>query len=465
MSGSPQPLLAGTAVASGSAEAIELMDEAVRSAIGISGCSPNALDVDAVLVPAGTWPYEDPGRALANRMGWSGATSILGQLGVSQQELINTALEMITHGEAHTVIVVGGESRRWAATGTFQPLPGPPDVVLERPEHFIDELEIAAGLVFPAVRSYALIERAFDARHQIDEATARELNAVLWSEMSTVAAMVPGSLIDAPVSPSEIATQTATNRLLAAPYLRLHASQWTVDQAAALLVMDTETAQRCGVDPSAVIHPLVCLESTDVVPVIHRAELGRWPAMALLGEVAATRIGQPMAEIDLLDLYSCFPVAVRLQAEELDIPLDRPLSVTGGMTFGGGPFNNYVLGSTATLADRLRSTSATTGLITTVSGLLTKPGLAIWSKTPPEEPAQIADLGAEAARRTRRIPCTPLLGGQSLTIESSTAWAEDAETTAAIIGIDDEGDRRLAVRHDFAAFERFSASGCIGEQL
>ena len=135
------------------------------------------------------------------------------------------------------------------------------------------------------------------------------------------------------------------------------------------------------------------------------------------------------------------------------------------MTFGGGPFNNYVLGSTATLADRLRSTSATTGLITTVSGLLTKPGLAIWSKTPPEEPAQIADLGAEAARRTRRIPCTPLLGGQSLTIESSTAWAEDAETTAAIIGIDDEGDRRLAVRHDFAAFERFSASGCIGEQL
>ena len=72
MSGSPQPLLAGTAVASGSAEAIELMDEAVRSAIGISGCSPNALDVDAVLVPAGTWPYEDPGRALANRMGCAG---------------------------------------------------------------------------------------------------------------------------------------------------------------------------------------------------------------------------------------------------------------------------------------------------------------------------------------------------------------------------------------------------------
>ena len=459
------PLLVGTGTVSASDEAIDLMEEAVKRAIVVSGCSPTTLCVDAVIVPAGTWPYGDPGRELAHRLGWSEATSILGQLGVSQQELINTALEMITRGEAHAVVVVGGESRRWATTGTFRALPGTPDIVLERPEHFIDELEIDAGLVFPAVRSYALIERAFDALHQIDEAAASAINAALWSDMSAVAALVPGSQTTHRVPPSEIATQSTTNRLLAAPYLRLHASQWTVDQAGALLLMDEDTARQISVEPSAVVYPLVCLESTDSVPIINRAELGRWPAMGLLGEVATASLGRSLADIDLLDLYSCFPVAVRLQAAELGLPLDRPLSVTGGMTFGGGPFNNYVLGSTAAVADRLRSSDATTGLVTTVSGLLTKPGLAIWSSTPPEGPVLVADLAAEAAQRTRRVSCTPVLEGQSLTIEASTAWISNEEPTVAIVGIDDAGDRHLAVRHDSAAFDRFRADGCVGEQL
>ena len=465
MSERRQTLLAGSGTASASAEAIDLMEQAARQAIATSGASPGLLDLGAIIVPAGTWGYGDPGRELARRLGAPQARSILGQLGISQQELINIAIEMVSGGEADSILVVGGESRRWATSGAMSELDGTPDLVLERPEHFIDDLEITSGLIFPAVRSYALLERALDARLGLDDHAAAAINAELWSAMSTVAAQTPGAVVSTPVPASEISALTPSNRLLSAPYLRTHASQWTVDQAAALVITSHDAARAAGVDPSAVVHPLVALESTDSVPVIHRAELDRWPAMGLLGEVAARQIGRPLDEIDLIDLYSCFPVAVRLQAEELGLPLDRPLTVTGGMTFGGGPFNNYVIGSTAMMAERLRATDARTGLVTTVSGLLTKPGLCVWGIDEPAVPGPVEDLAPEAARRTARVACTMRPDGRAITVETSTAWIDGDVTTAAVLGIDDEGSRHLTLLHDHESFDRFCAASCVGEPL
>ena len=465
MSSTPRAVLAGTGTAGEPAEAIDLMELAARRALSVSGASPRRFVLDAVLVPAGTWAYEDPGRELARRLGWPGTPSILSQLGISQQELINIAIERVTTGGAGAVLVVGGESRQWATHGDMSALPGTPDTIVERPEQFIDDLEIAAGLVFPAVRSYALLERAFDARLGLDDDEAARINAELWSAMSAVAAERDGTLVTASVPARHIAEISPTNRLLSAPYLRVHASQWTVDQAAALLVMNADTAHQAGVEPSAAVHPLVALESTDVVPVIHRAELSHWPAMAVLGEAATAHLGRPLSEIDLLDLYSCFPVAVRMQADELGLSLSRPMTVTGGMTFGGGPFNNYVLGSTATMAECLRSGAGATGMITTVSGLLTKPGLAVWSTTDPQMPGLIADLGHEAARRTARVTCAMHHEHQPLTIETSTAWSSGDITTAAVLGTDEGGSRHLALLHDPESFDRFRTASCIGEQL
>ena len=44
-----------------------------------------------------------------------------------------------------------------------------------------------------------------------------------------------------------------------------------------------------------------------------------------------------------LDLYSCFPIAPRLSAAMLGLAPDdpRPLTVTGGLPWFGGPGNNY----------------------------------------------------------------------------------------------------------------------------
>ena len=458
------PILAGTGVASEDAEAVDLMELAARRALAAAGA--HDLSIDVVLTPKGTWGYGDPGREVARRLGSSRATSVLAELGISQQGLINEGLTMIADGRASVVLVVGGESRRFATHSSMSDLPGTPDQVLERPDAFVDDLEISAGLAFPAVRSYALIERAADARQGFDDAEARSINAQIWASMAEVAGSLPIPPATDPRTARQISEESSDNRLLSAPYLKLHASQWTVDQAAALLLVDQAAAMEAGMDPSAAIYPHVAFESTDVVPVIQRTEISRWPAMGVLGRKASEVLGVEIGSIKHRDLYSCFPIAVRLQAEELGIDVGSDLTVTGGMTFGGGPFNNYVLQSTAAMADVLRNDQGSLGLVTTVSGLLTKPGLAVWSTSPPADGAsQVADLATEAAAATAREACRPAQPGEHLVVEASTAWRDGDATVAAVVGRTDDGERALALLHDEASFLRFTAEGCVGEHV
>jgi len=55
------------------------------------------------------------------------------------------------------------------------------------------------------------------------------------------------------------------------------------------------------------------------------------------------------------------------------------LTVTGGMAFAGGPYNNYVIQATCRMAELLRERRGQTGLVTSVSGVLTKQGFGVWS--------------------------------------------------------------------------------------
>ena len=74
----------------------------------------------------------------------------------------------------------------------------------------------------------------------------------------------------------------------------------------------------------------------------------------------------PVHGIDHVELYSCFPAAVRVQQRELGIPLSRRVTQTGGMTFGGGPLNNFVIQSWVKMVERLREDQGSRGLVTAV---------------------------------------------------------------------------------------------------
>jgi acetyl-CoA C-acetyltransferase len=95
-----------------------------------------------------------------------------------------------------------------------------------------------------------------------------------------------------------------------------------------------------------------------------------------------SRAGVSFEDIRLRELYSCFPFAVRSQLQEFGMSGEGDLTVTGAMTFGGGPVNNFVFQATVRMAQLLREYPTEVGLVTTVSGMLTKQGVALWSAQP-----------------------------------------------------------------------------------
>ena len=83
-------------------------------------------------------------------------------------------------------------------------------------------------------------------------------------------------------------------------------------------------------------------------------------------------------------IYSCFPSAVEIACNEMEISLDdsRGLSITGGLPYFGGPGNNYVTHSIAEMMDKLRSKPGSKGLITANGNYITKQSAGIYSTEP-----------------------------------------------------------------------------------
>jgi len=398
------PVLVGVGTARIDAEAVDLMVLATEAAFVDAGSSTLAAAVDRVAVPQGTWSYPDPARLVASRIGATGARTHLGRVGVPQQTLVSEAARAIVAGACDVAVVVGGEARardrRAQKAGTVAPeTPQPgaaPDVVLDREDDFLAGPEITVGLTRPVLQ-YALIENALAAAEGQGADEHRTAVSVLWERFNVVARSNPEAAFGAPLTAAALATRSATNRPLALPYNKWHASQWTVDQAAALVLCSVEAARAHRVPVDRWIFPLVGVDAGGAVSLSRRPELHRWPAMAVLGRAAAARIGRPLDTVEHVEIYSCFPSAVRVQQRELGLPLEGTPTVTGGMAFAGGPFNNFVYQATAAMVPLLRDSPGSLGLVSTVCGLLTKPGLALWSATPDGRGPELSDLAAEAA--------------------------------------------------------------------
>jgi acetyl-CoA C-acetyltransferase len=133
-----------------------------------------------------------------------------------------------------------------------------------------------------------------------------------------------------------------------------------------------------------------------------------------------------------------------VQQRELGLPLDGVPTITGGMPFAGGPWNNFVLQATAAMAERLRAQPGR-GLVTTVSGFLTKPGLAVYGTEPGARPLLVADLRERAEAAT---PTVPLADGHE----------GRATVVACTVGTERSGARRTVVIADTPASERCVAT-------
>lgn len=439
-------------------EAVALMTTAIQRA-GDDAHAPALLaQATVVFVPRGTWRYRDPGRIVAERVD-AHARSVIAELGVLQSTPFTRACRAIARGDLDVALVVGGEAKfrdlRGRITGvtpfdTVQSDDVEPDESIRPADEIIPAAERGAGFM-SAPLMYSAVETALRASSGETIAENARATAEMWAGFSRVAAGNPDAWRRDPVTPELLEHPSAKNPMLAAPYTKWHCSQWNVDQAAGFVLCSTEAADRAGVPQDRRVYPLAIAESNHMLAVSRRAEVHRAPAARIGGERVGELTGRDVAASDWVDLYSCFPVAVRIQARELGLPTDdpdrRPLSVGGGMTFGGGPLNNATFQALARMVPLLRERPGSTGLLTFISGIITKHGTSLWSTEPPERGFAFSDISSEVAAAT---PALDVVDGHrgTATVDAYTVAHESGTPRYATVVATTPAGARIVARSD-----------------
>ncbi|MGH9008868.1 MAG: hypothetical protein ACRDYF_03370, partial [Acidimicrobiia bacterium] len=170
-----------------------------------------------------------------------------------------------------------------------------------------------------------------------------------------------------------------------------------------------------------------------------RWSLAESPGLSATAGGALAGAGVGVDDIARFDLYSCFPSAVQAAMKELGLAGpdggdDRPLTVTGGLSFVGGPGNNYVTHSVAAMVDACRADPGSLGMVTGIGWFLTKHSAGIYSSRPPEQGYVRVDPAATKAK----IDATPAR-------QPAGAYAGPATVEATAVQYNREGDPAVAV--------------------
>lgn len=434
-------------------EPVELMARAAREA-----ADPRVLEkVDAIrLINLLSWRYRDPGLLLGQRIGASSpATFYTGDGGNMPQSLVNQACLDISAGRAGVVLIGGGESWRtrmrlrakgerpdWTIQDdTVPPAPTGEGVPMSGPA------EDRIDLVRPSW-VYPLFEQALRIASGSDQDSHRRRIGELWARFNAVAVDNPHAFVRDRLSAEEIALPGPKNRMISWPYPKYLNSNNMVDQAAVVILTSVEQATHLQIPSDRWVFPWAGTDSHDTYAISERADYHRSPAIRIGAARVLELAGVGLDDIDLVDVYSCFPSAVQVAAAEIGLQTDdsaRPLTVTGGLTFAGGPWNNYVSHAIATMAERLIAEPGTRGLITANGGLLTKHSFGVYSTEPPAAEFRWQDVQDEVDRVPTRTAHVEWEG--TGTVETwTTPFDRAGEPEKAFVAVrTPDGNRALAV--------------------
>ncbi len=449
-------------------EPVVLMAAAARAAAG-----PRVLaKVDAIrVVNMLSWRYRDPGALLGALIGADNpATRYTGAGGNVPQSLVNQACLDIEQGRAEVVLLAGAEAwrtrKRLQADGvrpdwTIQDetVPVPPGA--EDPLEMSGPAQERISLVLPA-HVYPLFEEALRvARGETSDAHRRRI-ADLWARFNDVAQGNPHAWSNKAWTADEIATPGPDNRMISWPYPKLMNSNNMVDQSAAVILTSVEKARHLQIPDDRWVFPWAGTDCHDTNSIAERLDLHRSPAIRIGAERALQLAGLGADDIDLIDVYSCFPSAVQVAAAEIGLPVDdpaRPLTVTGGLTFAGGPWNNYVMHSIATMAEKLVTAPGTRGLITANGGYLTKHSFGVYSTRPPARGFGWEDVQQAVDQEPTRRAVTDWEGVG--TLETWTApYGRDGAPMKAFVSVRTPDDARaLAVITDVDTVTAMAGEG------
>ncbi len=369
-------------------EPLALMAEAARIAERDAQAGDLLHEIDSVrVVNIVSWPSKDPPHDLAQALAVAPREKIYTAIGGNTpQWQVNEAAERIHDGELRFVLIAGAEAvysaRRartkgidlgWSPRGT--PAPNAGDT-----RGGVNETEVKHGAALP-VHVYPMFENALRAHygHSIEE--HQKAIGALFARCSAVAAANEHAWFREARSAREIVAPTADNRYIGFPYTKYMNSIIDVDQGAALLMTSVAEARRLGIPEDRWVYLWGCGDAHDKWFISDRVNYFTSPAIRAVGERALGMAGVTIDDVRHVDLYSCFPSAVQIGRDMLGIASDdsRALTVTGGLPYFGGPGNNYVTHSIASMVDTLRGDRGTVGMVTANGWYITKHSAGVYS--------------------------------------------------------------------------------------
>ncbi len=467
--------------------ALDLAERAARAALDeVPGLAARIDRVSVVNIMSRVGPA--PASRLAARLGIEPAvrehTAVGGN---TPQWLVNRAAAAIAAGELEATLIAGAEAMRSgrelrnrgeagsAGGGGSGDEPdgrtgAGPDPVVGDDRSGISTAETNAGMVIPSV-IYPMFESVIAHRAGRSFAEHRAVLGRIMAPFTEVAAKHPHAWFPEARTPEEIAEPGSDNRMVAEPYTKRMNAVLNVDQGAAVIVCSLAAARAAGVADRAVF-VWSGAEANEVWFPTARPDLGASTGIEAAGRAAFEAAGIGPDDLALIDLYSCFPVAVEMGAAALGLALDDPrgLTVTGGLPYFGGPGNNYVTHSIATLTDRLRSEGGI-GLATALGWYVTKHAVGIYGAEPPPRGFSRPDTSAaQAAIDATALEVAEAVddGGVPATVEAATVVHDRTEAVSAapVIARLDDG-RRVAAMCAAPADELASLAGVnlVGQRV
>ena len=379
---------------------IGLMAEASQRAFEMTGGFDAARYLNGLMtVKVMSNYYPSAHRLLAQRLGLSPRFSVTSPIGGnSPQTMVNRAAGMIARGELDSVLIAGAEAyrsqNREKSGGENRLFQGFPPDYAEDDIVGATDLETRHGMSMP-IHGFPLYETALWAESSLCLEDYLKRVGTMWSRFSQVAAGHPNAYTRAPLDAEAIVSPTAENRYIAFPYTKRMNPMVSVDLGAAALLMAEETADRFARKGARRVFFAGGGYAEDRQRfLVQKSDFITSPPLKTAVEKALARSHLAIDDIRCFDLYSCFPASVDIARNMLGLAEDdpRPLTLTGGLGFFGGPGNNYSLHAIVTLADAIAAGRTENGMITGLGWFMHKHAAGVYSAEPVDTTLAAHDL-------------------------------------------------------------------------
>lgn len=460
----------------------ELASKAAQAALDDAGIT-DASTIDSIAVvrlfsdSPGAWecPYgrsNNLPQSIAERIGAQPKHRIYSETGGNMpQQLVTEMAQAIASGEKSTVLLAGVETIGHQNFGQRNGMHLEWEENYQEPledrghgKRFVTHDELANGLWMP-IYYYSLIENALAARLGHDTQQHRQAMAELLAPISETAANNPYSQFPTACTAEQLCSEDNGNYQLTNPYLKKLVAQDAVNQSAALLLTSIGEAKRLGIPSSQWVFLHGFAQGYDH-PLYIRPELDKSAAQVGVLDKTMAMAGMATKDIDLFEIYSCFPCAVSTVADALELPKDGSiaLTLTGGLAFFGGAGNNYSMHGIAEMVTQLRARPDSHGLVTTNGGFLSKHASCVYSCKPSALDWQHID---HDEIRAEDIPCMASAQAPSAgsVLSYTVIYKRGEAQNAIIIGETEQQERFVATTVDADLIANIENKSPIGRTV